>query len=68
VAIAAWLNTYDFSEAGGTGRADELVLNLALSDESASVARELIERWMNPETSYEEMEMIAKSVGGTGYA
>jgi len=63
-AISAWLDSFDHSADGGTGPTDELFINLVLSKESAVRARELIERWMSPETSFEEMEMVAKSVGG----
>ena len=33
----------------------ELVFNLSLSEESAAIARALLQKWMSPETTFDEM-------------
>jgi hypothetical protein len=57
--LAAWVKEYE-EEFTELPRA-ELVLNLSLSDETACLAEELLRKWMNPETTTDEMKaFIAK--------
>ncbi len=51
--IAAWLESYE-PEYTDLPR-DELVINLSLSQESADLVRQLLQRWMRAETTPEEM-------------
>jgi hypothetical protein len=62
VEIAAWIDAFDFSEAGGPAFTEELVLNLSLSEESASIARQLIKSWMDESVSRERMEDFIMSL------
>jgi hypothetical protein len=56
--VAAWIDTFDFSEARGPGFTEELIVNLALSEESAAIVRVLLEKWMDRSVSRERMEDI----------
>lgn len=56
VEIAALVDTFDFSESGGPGFTEELIVNLALSEEAAKIARDLFGKWMDPSVSRERME------------
>ena len=60
VEISAWLTKFDYSESGGPGPTEELVINLALSEESAAIARTLLERWMDKGVSFEEMQTVLR--------
>lgn len=62
VEIAGWIDVFDFSEAGGPGLTEELVLNLSLSTESAAIARRLIDVWMDESVSRERMEDVIGEV------
>jgi hypothetical protein len=62
VEIAAWVDTFDFSEAGGPGFTEELVINLSLSEESAHLSARLIEQWMDRSVSRERMEDLVKDL------
>jgi hypothetical protein len=41
---------------------DELVISVALSDESAAVAEALLRAWMDPEMTRERMEQLIDKV------
>jgi hypothetical protein len=60
--IAAWVDTFDFSDADGPGFTEELVINLSLSDASARVSRYLIDQWMDRSVSRERMEDLVESL------
>lgn len=66
VEIAAWVDTFDFTEAGGPGFTEELVINLSLSGESARLARQLVELWMDRSISRERVEDLARQVKTLG--
>jgi hypothetical protein len=52
--IAAWLTSYE--EEYEEMPRDELSISLSFSEESASIARELLRKWMAPSTTPEEMQ------------
>jgi hypothetical protein len=54
--IVAWLKTYEkeYSDLPH----EELVINLSLSQESARVAKELLIKWMAPDTTAHEMQLF----------
>jgi hypothetical protein len=54
VEIAAWVKTYEpeFVDLPG----EELVINLCLSEESAELAAQLLNKWMDPTTPLESMQ------------
>jgi len=58
-AVAAWVETY---EDGDYDRSvlprDELFISLSLSEESTAVARELLTKWMTPETTVDGMRVF----------
>jgi hypothetical protein len=56
IEIAAWLDHFDYSSYGGPGPTDELNIGCALSEESASVARALIELWIDSSITLKEMK------------
>jgi hypothetical protein len=60
--IAAWLDDFDFSQDGGPGYTEELVINLALSDESAQEVRALMLQWMDRAISRERMEDVVETL------
>lgn len=62
--LVAWIKTYgdDYPELPH----DELVLNLVLSEQSASQARELLRAWMAPETTLDEMRVLIREREGAG--
>jgi hypothetical protein len=62
VEIAAWVDTFDFADAGGPGFTEELVINLSLSEESSRLARRLIEQWMDRSLSRERVEDLVKQL------
>ena len=62
VELAAWVDTFDFADAGGPGFTEELVLNLAASEEAVSIVRDLIKRWMDLSVSRERMEDIVRQL------
>jgi hypothetical protein len=67
--ITAWITSRDEQNYPGSDfpRA-ELVVGLALSEESAVIARELLQRWMNGATTIEEMRaLIYERLGVEGY-
>jgi len=65
--IAAWIDTFDFSDSNGPGFTEELVVNLALSEESAGIVRALMRQWMDRSVSRERMEdLIAGLEDGLG--
>jgi hypothetical protein len=55
--IAAWMGTFDSSDRGHT---EELTINCALSEESASITRALIREWMDENNSIRDMESIIR--------
>ena len=60
--ITAWLKKYEPEYTDLP--TDELVINLSLSQESADLAGKLLSKWMNPETTADEMQsFINKKVG-----
>ena len=60
VEIAAWLTSFNYTDSGGPGPTDELIINLSLSEESAAIARTLIASWMDKRISLAEMELILR--------
>ncbi len=60
IEIAAWLTKLDYTESGGPGPTEELVINLALSEESSAIARTLLERWMDKGISFDEMQSLVR--------
>lgn len=60
VEIAAWMDKLDYERSGAPGYTEELTINCALSEESASIARALIREWMQAEASYDEMKAIIR--------
>lgn len=64
VEIAGWIDTFDFSAADGPGFTEELVVNLALSEESAAIAASLLDQWMERDVSRERMEDIVANLNG----
>ena len=52
--IAAWLKRYEDEYTDLP--ANELVINLSLSQESAEIAKALLYKWMTPATSPDEMQ------------
>ena len=56
VEISAWVSHHDYSEVDGPGPTDELNIGCALSEESASIARALIDLWMRPATTFDQMK------------
>jgi hypothetical protein len=58
IEIAAWIDTVDYSDSGGPGYTEELVLNLALSEESADAVRQILARWMDPSVSAAQMAEV----------
>jgi hypothetical protein len=64
--IAAWLDTVAAFEKDETEFL-ELVINLALSVETAVVARKLLEHWLNPAVTVDEMLRVIKELApGSG--
>jgi hypothetical protein len=67
--FAAWINTYEDEKAVGADvPGSELVLSLSLSDESATLARELLKKWLTPSSSradVEELILTTKAQGGS---
>jgi hypothetical protein len=61
VEIAAWMDTLDFSDAGGPGPTDELVINLALSETTAAIAARMLRAWMVPDTTISMMNEVILS-------
>ncbi len=57
VEIAAWLQKNGTSE---DDQLDELVINLALSVESAAIAKDLLKYWMNPRITVDAMGTIVQ--------
>jgi hypothetical protein len=55
VEIAAWVKSYEPEYVDPLPR-DELFINLSLSQESADLARLLLQRWMRAETTPDDME------------
>ena len=43
---------------------EEMVIHLSLSEESAELAKGLLEKWMTPETTSEEMQTLIDSLFG----
>jgi hypothetical protein len=60
VQIVAWMKQYE-PEYEFFPR-DELVISVALSDESAAVAEALLRAWMDPEMTRERMEQLIDKV------
>lgn len=59
--IAAWIDTFDSGDSGGPGYTEELVLNLALSEEAADVVKQVLARWMDTGVSTAQMtELIGR--------
>lgn len=58
IEISAWIDSFDFSDSGGPGPARELIINLALSEESAVIAQSLLELWVKQDMSPEIMQQI----------
>jgi len=58
--ITAWINYFEIEE--GQPEAPELVAAIALSQESAGTARELLRKWLLDELSGEEMEKVFEGV------
>jgi hypothetical protein len=54
VEIAAWVSSYAPEDTDLPRH--ELVINLTLTQESADLARLLLQKWMDPETTPEDME------------
>ena len=58
VEIGAYLKKYDDPDAEYPTPMDELAIDLSLSEESAALARTLLEHWMDADVSYEQMESL----------
>lgn len=58
IEISAWLDSFDFSASGGPGPAQELIINLALSDESAAIAHSLLGIWVKQDISPAKMQQV----------
>jgi hypothetical protein len=58
IEIAAWLKSYE-SEYTDMPR-DELVINLALSEETAQLVEDLLAKWMNPTTTPGDMNRFIR--------
>jgi hypothetical protein len=52
IQIAAWLNSGEGEELPR----HELVISIALSEESAQITEDLLRKWMNPETTPEDIQ------------
>ena len=59
--LAAWVTPREYWDGKEERAWDELTLNLSLSQESATLAEELIRTWMNPDTTREGMEAVIRS-------
>jgi hypothetical protein len=65
--IVAWTKIYDLEGEPTLLPESELVLALSLSDESARLARALLQAWMRPDTTPSAMEpVIAALLSGSG--
>jgi hypothetical protein len=60
VEIVGWVS--DFDAEYDRFPKHELVLNLSLSEESLAVAREILRRWMSPDTTSESMKDLMKDL------
>ncbi|HSH82302.1 MAG TPA: hypothetical protein VLA19_27560 [Herpetosiphonaceae bacterium] len=58
--ITAWLKSYE--EEYADLPADELVINLSLSEESAQLTQALLRKWMTPTTTTEEMQSFIREL------
>jgi hypothetical protein len=54
------MSRFDYQDSGGPGYTEELTINCALSEESASIARALIREWMKEQNSYDDMHTIVR--------
>ena len=64
IELAAWLKRYEPEYVDLPGQ--ELVINLSLSDESAAIARGLLQKWMSPHTTFQEMSRYIESGKNVG--
>ena len=60
IGIRAWLTKFDYTKPGGPGPTEELVFSLALSEQSAAIARALLKHWVNERVSYRQMEALIR--------
>ena len=58
VEIEAWTKTYDLEGEPTLLPEAELIVVLSLSDESAPIARALLQAWMQPETTVSAMDAV----------
>ena len=60
--IAAWVDSFDFSADGGPPFTEELVINLAASQEAIDMVRGVLESWMDRSISRERMADIVSGL------
>lgn len=62
VEISAWISALPLEDEDGETVTEELTLNLSLSEESAALARRLLERWMDEAVTADQMRDFIATV------